>query len=188
MINITILASGTGTNALKLLEYSKRLKNIKIIGMIVDQADSKLLVEQLTVPVILIERKKGEKKSEHENKILNHLKEWNTQWILLAGFMRILSNDFISHYPNKIVNIHPSLLPAFPGLHAYEEAFKANVLESGITIHFVDAGIDTGAIWRQEKFTRLPDDSLETFIQRGKEVEWKLYPQFLKWLSTQVVE
>ena len=118
MINITILASGTGTNALKLLEYSKRLKNIKIIGMIVDQADSKLLVEQLTVPVILIERKKGEKKSEHENKILNHLKEWNTQWILLAGFMRILSNDFISHYPNKIVNIHPSLLPAFPGLHA----------------------------------------------------------------------
>lgn len=187
-MNIALMVSGTGTNALKLIEHAKLLKNISVVGIIVDQPSSKLLNEKLVVPIILIEKNLGEKKSDHEKKILEQLKKWNTDWIMLAGFMRLLSKKFLSQYHNRVVNIHPSLLPLYPGAHAYERAFQDQVSESGVTVHFVDEGMDTGAIWRQESFKRFPQDSLQDFIARGKNLEWKLYPSFLDWLSQNIME
>ena len=182
-MNIALLASGTGTNAEKLIEHASTLKNISIVGIVVDQASSKLLNTKRSVPVVLIEKIEGQKKSDHEENILRQLKVWNTDWVLLAGYMRLLSKKFLAQYKNKVVNIHPSLLPLYPGAHAYERAFEDNVTESGVTVHFVDEGIDTGKVWRQETFKKFPHDSLEDFIARGKNVEWSLYPSFLDWLS-----
>jgi phosphoribosylglycinamide formyltransferase-1 len=182
-IKIALMASGTGTNVIKLIEHAQNKKNIKIIGIIVDQPTSKLLNEKISVPVILIEKNVGDKKSIHEEKILIQLKEWNIDWILLAGFMRLLSKKFLNLYKNKVVNIHPSLLPLYPGAHAYEKAFADNVIESGVTIHFVDEGMDTGKIWQQEAFKRFSQDTFEDFVKRGKEIEWSLYPKFLDWLE-----
>jgi len=187
-MNIALMASGTGTNAINLIDQSAKFKNIKIIGIIVDQAQSKLLEQKLNIPVLLIERSSSMTRRDHERLIEVQLKNWNIDWILLAGFMRILSKKFISHYPNRIMNIHPSLLPLFPGANAYEDAFNANVTESGITIHFVDEGVDTGEIWRQQSFKRFPDDTLDNFIYRGKEVEWSLYAEFLAWLDRNTME
>lgn len=182
-MNIALMASGTGTNALRLIEHARELKGITVVGIIVDQESSQLLRAKLSVPVVLIEKKEGQKKSDHEKNILQQLKTWNTDWILLAGFMRMLSKKFLVQYKDKVVNIHPSLLPLYPGAHAYERAFADRVSESGVTVHFVDEGMDTGAIWRQQSFKRFPEDSLQDFIARGKNVEWSLYPTFLDWLS-----
>lgn len=187
-MNIALMASGQGTNALKLIEHARSLKNITMVGIIVDQASSQLLNEKLLVPVILIEKKAGQKKADHEKQILQQLQEWKTDWILLAGYMRILGKNFLNHYKNKVINIHPSLLPLYPGAHAYERAFDAKDSESGVTVHFVDEGMDTGAIWRQQTFRRFPDDSLDDFIARGKLIEWSLYPSFLDWLSQNSLE
>ncbi len=91
--------------------------------------------------------------------------------------MRILSPDFVAKYPKKIINIHPSKLPLFPGLMAYERTFKSNETEGGITIHFVDEGMDTGPIIKQVTFKKNIHDTIEDFIERGKKLEKEVYPQ-----------
>jgi phosphoribosylglycinamide formyltransferase-1 len=93
--------------------------------------------------------------------------------------MQIQSPAFIAAYPKRIVNIHPSLLPAFPGRDGYGDAFRANVPVSGVTLHYVDEGIDTGPVIAQKTFERLADDTLETFRARGMEKEYEIYREFI---------
>jgi phosphoribosylglycinamide formyltransferase-1 len=97
--------------------------------------------------------------------------------------MRILGPLLLDTFRNRIVNIHPSLLPLYPGVESYKRAFEDKVTESGVTVHLVDAGIDTGPVILQEKFPRLETDTLADFIQRGKDLEWKLYPKILEKLN-----
>jgi phosphoribosylglycinamide formyltransferase-1 len=103
--------------------------------------------------------------------------------------MRIIGPTLLETYSkngkSRIVNIHPSLLPAYPGLHAYESAYQANEKKSGVTIHRVDAGVDTGPILLQQSFERAPTDSLSDFMDKGKALEWKMYAQVLKKLDEQ---
>jgi phosphoribosylformylglycinamidine synthase II/formyltetrahydrofolate-dependent phosphoribosylglycinamide formyltransferase len=186
MKNISIFASGAGTNALNLIEASRKRADILISCIIVDNSESslpKIMKERYAhIPVHIIESG-NVGKADFEKRILEVLKERETQWIFLAGYMKIVGPTLLEAFPNKIINIHPSLLPKYPGIHSYDRAFNDEVAESGITIHLVDAGIDTGPILLQESFPRLKDDTLETFIQRGKDLEWKLYPKILNSLD-----
>lgn len=178
------MASGSGTNAENLLAYAQNKNTFKITCVITDKEDAGVIsrcekfgTDCFVVPVL----KEENAKKKQEEKILRILKENSVDWIFLAGYMRILSQDFIDSFWNQateksnIINIHPALLPQFPGKDAYEQAYEAGVKESGITVHHVDAGIDTGPIILQEKFNRREDDSLESFKARGLEVEYKLY-------------
>jgi phosphoribosylglycinamide formyltransferase-1 len=130
----------------------------------------------------------GIKRAAHENAVISELKSYSFDFIVLAGYMRILSRDFLHHFKDqrgffRIINIHPSLLPAFKGTHAYEDAFEYGVKVSGITIHLVDEDVDHGLILAQEVFRRLPNDTLEMFTARGLAVEHHLYPAVLQQIS-----
>ena len=194
-LRLALFASGGGTNALNLLEVAKDLPELEIALVIVDQATSPLLkilsekFPKLTVKLISMPTGNDVKtrKQAHEKLILDELKEHRIDWIFLAGYMRMVGPTLLAEYSSQgkshIVNIHPSLLPAYPGLHAYERAFAANDQKSGVTIHLVDSGMDTGTILVQESFERLPNDTLQNFMDRGKALEWRLYGDILKTLA-----
>lgn len=191
MKNIGLMASGAGSNALNLIEAAKSYKNVRVACLIVDTLDSPLpeIVRQ-KYPMLPVHRilpmgglKGQERKSEHEKRILETLTTHEVSYVCLAGYMRILGPLILDTFRNRIVNIHPSLLPLYPGIDSYKRAFEDKVTESGVTIHLVDEGVDTGPIIFQEKFPRLETDTLADFVQRGKEIEWRLYPLVLKKLN-----
>lgn len=191
MIKIAIFASGAGSNALNLLENARKFPHLSITHLIVDTQESPLpqLVQE-KFPQVQCHRllpnqslKGQERKKEHETRITALLKDAEVEWILLAGYMRILGEVLLTRYKNRIVNIHPSLLPLYPGVDSYRRAFEDGVSESGVTIHLVDEGVDTGPVIFQEKFTRDAGDTLSDFIQKGKELEWRLYPRILEMIN-----
>lgn len=106
-------------------------------------------------------------------------------WIVLAGFMRVLSDQFVAHFAGRIVNIHPSLLPSFPGLHTHQRALEAGVWLHGATVHLVTSTLDVGPIIAQAAVPVLPDDDAEQLAERVLRVEHELYPRAVRWLVEQ---
>ncbi|MCB9092027.1 MAG: hypothetical protein H6620_05655 [Halobacteriovoraceae bacterium] len=190
MINVALMASGTGSIAealyLKSLEHPE-LMNIPILITDKNMAPLHQRFSQYKNCEIHTIPFKGDKK-QHEAKILEVLKQHNIHWVFLAGYMRLLSNNFIKHYRSEekthIVNIHPSLLPKYPGLKAYEKTFEANDPVGGISIHYVDEGMDSGPIISQKQFERFKDETLEDFMSRGKNLEKEHYPEIMLELMT----
>jgi len=179
-------------NAMNLLRTAASLGQLEIPLMIVDQKNSplpeKVKAEFPQVSVAVIEVMKGpNRRADHEQRILTQLREFSIDWCFLAGYMRLIGPTLLNEYKtgatSRIVNIHPSLLPKYPGLHAYEQAFEAGDLISGVTIHFVDDGLDSGPVILQGEFQRLQSDDLESFIERGKKLEWSLYSRVLTQLN-----
>jgi phosphoribosylglycinamide formyltransferase-1 len=111
---------------------------------------------------------------------LNELKRFDVEWVILSGFMRILGTEFLSKYNNKVINIHPSLLPKYPGLQAIQKAFQNVESETGVTVHYVNEGVDTGSIILQEKVTITPEDTLESLEKKVHQVEHQLYPKAIQ--------
>ena len=189
MKNVILMASGTGTNAINLINYAKKLSNVKIVGIIVDKKDSKLITDNLSVPVYLIKKYKNETAEDYDTKIIEKINELNGEWVLLCGFMRILTTKFIRTFhdnklnKSKIINIHPSLLPKYKGAHGFKDSYDSGDSVCGVTLHFVNEELDAGEIFMQSTFERFVDDSFENFIKKGKEIEWSLYPKFLDWLE-----
>lgn len=176
---VSIFASGSGSNAINLIESSRFRSDILITCLIVDNPASPLpqiVREKYPFVPVHVVNPAGKKKEEFENTIVTLLQEYETQWIFLAGYMRIIGKTILANFPDRIINIHPSLLPLYPGKDSYQRAFEDGVKESGVTIHLVDEDVDTGPILLQDTFTRSENDTLNDFINRGKELEWKLYP------------
>jgi len=175
MKNIVILASGNGSNAESIIKYSLGAP-FKVSAVICDRPGAGVLekAQRLGIKTVLIEKSKTETKESHEEKILKELDRLSFDLIVLAGYCRLLSSRFLSQFPPKsVINIHPSILPDYPGLDSYERAFNDNVKSSGISIHFVDEGMDTGEIIEQHHFSRVTADTIETFKARGLELEHK---------------
>jgi phosphoribosylglycinamide formyltransferase-1 len=193
-MNILLMASGTGSNALNLLEYSKTLKDCQIKAIITDKKSSPLNSLDLAVPVYYIPKKKNMDVRTHEELILKKIGPLKIDAVFLCGYMKLLSSNFLNEFystelkKNAVFNIHPSLLPKYPGSHAYERAFEAADTYSGVTVHFVDEGMDTGEIIFQERFERTNTDTLSTFILKGKQIEWQIYPKLINWLKLKMKE
>lgn len=188
-IRVALFASGSGTNARALLKESLALTALEIPLLVVDREDSPLLreipedypkVEVAHVPVDA-RLQGGERRREHEFRIDAALLRHQIDWIFLAGYMRVLTPEFVRRH--SIINIHPSLLPKYPGLHAYKQAWNAGEQVFGITVHHVDEGVDTGKVIEQVRFEREPRESLEELIERGKRLEWALYGRVLRTLD-----
>ena len=173
-----ILISGRGSNMEALAEAitAGRLHNAEIAIVISDQPRaaglSRAAARQL--PTRVIERA-GRRREEHEQEIIATLREHRVDLVCLAGYMRLLSPAFISAYRNRILNIHPSLLPSFPGLDAQRQALAHGVKWSGCTVHFVDETLDGGAIISQRSVPVEDDDTEETLSARILDEEHKLY-------------
>jgi len=175
-----ILASGRGSNMQVILENINAGRIAGNIGVVIsDHANAKVL-EYATaagIPAICIERKNFATKQEFEGAIADQLVHYKVELVVLAGFMRILSGYFINLFSGRIMNIHPSLLPAFPGLHAHQQVLDYGAKVSGCTIHFVDEGMDTGPIIMQQAVAVLPDDTADVLAQRIIKAEHALYSE-----------
>jgi phosphoribosylglycinamide formyltransferase-1 len=177
---LSILISGRGSNMLALADAIDRgqIPNTEIVVVISDQPDAPGLrlaaVRGLETCAIA---RSGRSREEHEAEILAKLKEVQVDLICLAGFMRILSSSFITAYAGRILNIHPSLLPAFPGLAAQRQALDHGVKWSGCTVHFVDESLDGGPIVLQAVVPVRDDDTEESLSSRIIEQEHRLYAE-----------
>jgi len=191
-LTIAILVSGRGSNLGAILNAVKAGRLNAKVAAIVSNKEGVGAIEiakrfGLEVKVI---PSGGLSREEHEKLVFNYLKEFEIDYVVLAGYMRILSPYLLRKYEDergfyRVVNIHPSLLPAFPGKDAYQDAFQYGVKLSGITIHLVDEDIDHGPILAQEAFPRLPGDTLDEFRGRGLAIEHVLYPAVLQQLAEQ---
>ncbi len=182
-----ILASGRGSNMQVILENIKGGKLQAVIGVVIsDHANAKVLeiATAAGIPAICIERKDFATKQDFEAAIAEKLSFYNVELVVLAGFMRILSGHLISLFSGRIMNIHPSLLPAFPGLHAHEQVIAYGAKVSGCTIHFVDEGMDTGPIIMQQAVPVLPGDTADSLADRIIKVEHTLYSQAIRLYCT----
>lgn len=177
-MKIGILISGRGSNMVALVEAVKsgQIPNSEIMVVISDNPFAAGLqkANERSVETSVIERK-GRKRAEHDAEIIAELKKRNIEFVCLAGYMRLLSPDFIESFRGRIVNIHPSLLPAFPGLDAQKQALEYGVKFTGCTVHFVDEGLDSGAIIRQKVVPVFDDDTVEALTQRILAEEHALY-------------
>jgi phosphoribosylglycinamide formyltransferase-1 len=116
------------------------------------------------------------------------LREAGVELVCLAGFLRIVKRPLLEAFPGRMINIHPSLLPAFPGLEAWRQALEAGVAETGCTVHFVDAGMDTGPVIVQESVPVLPDDTAASLHARIQRVEHRLYPEAIRLVMRRLAE
>lgn len=183
---IVILASGSGSIAQAIIDaqHSGELK-AEIAGVISDQAAARVLerAEAAGIPTKIIAM--SEDRSDWDKEIISTLTDLQPDLVVSAGFMRILSAECVSKF--KIVNSHPALLPLFPGAHAVRDALAAGARKTGTTIHWVDAGVDTGAIIAQEEVEITPSDTEESLHERIKIVERRLYVATLQKLLTDVL-
>ncbi|MGX4592994.1 phosphoribosylglycinamide formyltransferase [Leuconostoc sp. JNUCC 76] len=182
-VRLAVFASGTGTNFQALNDaILQRNLNAEIVRLIVDKstAGALNLAKLFGIPATAIKYSNYETKSEAEQVIINQLKTDQVDGILLAGYMRILTSKLISAYSGKIINLHPAMLPNFPGRHSILDAFEAGVSETGVTVHFVDNGIDTGEIIAQEAVPILVNDTIDLLETRIHHVEHVLYPNTLE--------
>jgi phosphoribosylglycinamide formyltransferase 1 len=177
---IGILISGRGSNMLALSDAvtAGTIPNAEIGIVISDKADAPglSLARERGLETRVVERR-GRNREEHEREIISILRERQVDLVCLAGYMRLLSPCFIDAFKRRIVNIHPSLLPAFPGLDAQRQALEHGVKASGCTVHFVDETLDGGPIIAQRAVPVLDGDTVETLSARILEQEHKLYPE-----------
>lgn len=178
MKRLVVFASGRGSNAEALYNAMNSGEIAgKIIAVITDKPQAKVLekAKEWNVPAYVMAPKDYASKDAFEDALLEKLGEFNPDGLILAGYMRLLSAKVVNEYTHKILNIHPALLPSFPGLHAQRQAVEAGVKVSGCTVHFVDAGMDTGPIILQDTVPVYANDTEDTLSARILEKEHKNY-------------
>lgn len=178
-----ILASGRGSNLQSIIDAILAGKLAAEIGVVIsDKPDANALkrAADLNLTAVCVDRKQYKTQQEFEQALVNELKLHQVELVILAGFMRILSPYFVHAFANRIMNIHPSLLPAFPGKHAQEQAIQYGAKISGCTVHFVDEGMDSGPIILQQAVPVMPDDTPATLAERILQQEHVIYPQAIK--------
>ena len=187
-LRVGVLASGRGSNLQAIIDRSRAHDTgVELAVVLSDVADAEALerARRAGVPAVHIPpgRFKTKLEPEIEARYVEELEKHGVEVIALAGFMRILHDGFLERYSRRIVNIHPSLLPSFPGLRAQTQAFEYGVKWSGATVHFVDAGVDTGPIILQTAVPVRDDDTPETLAARILAEEHRIYPKALQLLA-----
>ncbi len=183
MVNIAVFCSGNGSNFQAIVDSVKGGEiPAKVALMVCDNPKAFALerAKKLGIKSLLIERKNFKTKDEFEAEVIRNLEKESIELICLAGFMRLVSASFVQRYRNKILNIHPALLPAFKGTQSIKDALDYGVKVTGVTIHFVDEKTDHGPIILQKALEIKEDDTEESLSLRIHEIEHKLYPQAIK--------
>lgn len=187
MTRVGVLLSGRGSNFLALhaaIERGEIPARIVLVLSNIADAPGLAKARELGIPAEAIPHQ-GQPRAAQEEQVLEALRGADVEWVCLAGYMRLLSPAFISAYPRRILNIHPSLLPAFPGLDAQEQALAYGVRVSGCTVHLVDEGLDSGSIVVQRAVPVLDADTPRTLSARILEQEHLAYPEALRRLLTE---
>ncbi|MFD1359967.1 phosphoribosylglycinamide formyltransferase [Fictibacillus halophilus] len=182
MKRIAVFASGSGSNFQAIADAVENgTLKAEIQLLICDKPGAKVIerARKLSIPIFTFVPNTFASKAHFEKEIVNELEGHSVEFIVLAGYMRLIGNVLLDAFEGRIVNIHPSFLPAFPGKDAVGQALEANVAETGVTVHYVDSGMDTGPIIEQVKIPVLPGDTRETLQQRIQKAEHQLYPAII---------
>ncbi len=191
MIHIGVLVSGRGTNLQAIINAIHKGKidgEIKIVISDNPKAYALQRAKKNNIKTQVVYYKQYTNKEEYEQEIIKHLKYYNVDLVVLAGYMRILSPFFIRQFHYRIINIHPSLLPSFPGLHAQRQALEYGVKISGCTVHFVDEGVDSGPIILQKSVIVKPSDTEESLTKRILRYEHQLLPKAIQLFAQNKIE
>lgn len=183
---IGVLVSGRGSNLQAIIDAIKNKELNAEIAVVLSDNPKAFALERASkagIETAVIELKKFKAKDDYESEIVKTLKAKKAELVCLAGYMRIVGPAILKEFKAKIINIHPSLLPAFPGLHAQKQALEHGVKVSGCTVHFVDEGTDTGPIIIQSAVPVLEHDTEETLSERILEQEHKIYVEAIKLFS-----
>jgi len=186
-MKVGVMASGRGSNFQAILKELNKgnLPDVEIAHLIVNKKDAKVIkiAKKHNISYSIIESK-NKTRTEFEKEIIHIFREKNIEIIVLAGFMRILSSNFVNEYKHKIINIHPSLLPAFPGAHAHRDVIKSGVKESGCTVHFVDEGVDSGPIIMQASINLEKGETEGSLSKKILIKEHQIFPKVLQLLCS----
>lgn len=184
MKNIVILISGRGSNMEAVVRAAQAEQwPARIAAVISNKADAKGLEFAAAhgIPTAVVSNKDYPSREAFDAALQEVIDGFNPDLVVLAGFMRILTPGFVSHYENRMLNIHPSLLPLFPGLHTHEQALASGQATHGATVHFVTAELDHGPLVDQVSVPVLPGDTAEVLAARVLEQEWVMYPRAIRW-------
>lgn len=184
VLSLGIIGSGAGSNMQAIMDAIREGKLRARIALVLSDNPEAYILERArenSIPAEVIDCSPHRMKfpDAAQEDTARRLKEAGVDLVCLAGFMRLVKRPLLDAFPSRILNIHPSLLPAFPGLEAWRQAVEAGVSESGVTVHLVDAGMDTGPILGQEKVPVFPDDTPETLHARLQAAEHRLYPEII---------
>ena len=190
-LRLAVMISGGGSGLRALLKHQQEADRAHITTLVIADSESAgglkyamdAGVESFSVPLPQ-EHRGAERRKVHEEQIIRIIESKDIEMIVLSGYMRILTSFFVSRWKGRLVNIHPSLLPDFPGAHAQRDALEAGVKVSGCTVHFVDEGADSGPIIEQREVPVLESDTINTLTDRIKEAEHELYPKVLDDISS----
>ena len=185
-LRLGVLVSGGGTNLQSIIDHVERGvldAEIRIVISNVPDVFALQRAQKHNVPSAVVDHRRYSSREAFEKDLIDALRRHDVELVALAGFMRVLTPHFIRAFQQRIVNIHPALLPAFPGTHVQQKALDYGVRFSGCTVHFIDDGVDTGPIIIQAVVPVLPDDTEKTLAERILREEHKIYPQALQLIA-----
>lgn len=188
---IAVFASGFGSNLQALIDYNnKHGLNGDIVLVFSNNKDAFALVraKKNNIKAVFMDPTRYSSREKYDSKIIEMLEEEKIDLVVLAGYMFLLSQEFVHRFKNKILNIHPALLPSFKGTHGIKDAYRYGVKVTGVTVHFVDEDLDRGPIILQEAFPINPDDSVEELEEKIHKVEHKIYPEAVKYFCEDRLE
>lgn len=190
MLSVVVLISGSGSNLLALLKAAENpLFPVRILAVGSDRAAEGLAHADLFgVPTFVVEKHRFPDETSWANKLQETIEHFSPDLIVLAGFMKILPASFVARFSPNLINTHPSLLPLFPGAHAVRDALAAGARETGVTVHIVDQGVDTGPIIAQRSVTVMPADDESTLHERIKVIERELLVETVLGISEKRIE
>ncbi len=190
-LKIGVLVSGSGSNLQSIIDNIEQGKLSAEIAIVLCNNPRAFALERCAkhkIPFELISHKDFPDRMGFDLKMAEILKSRGVELVIMAGFMRVLSPEFLSEFPLKVINIHPALLPSFPGLHGQKQAFDYGVKFSGCTVHFADSGVDTGPIIIQAVVPIFDNDTEESMSARILKEEHRIYPQAIQLLAEGRVE
>lgn len=179
-LQLGVMASGNGTNFVAIAQAISNGKlNAEIKVLIYNNPQAKVVerARKYRIPAVLIDHRQYQQREDLDRAIIQALQSYGVDWVIMAGWMRIITQVLLDGYPNRVINIHPSLLPSFKGIKAIERALAAKVKITGCTVHIVSLEVDSGEIIMQAAVPILPDDTLDTLHQRIQIQEHQILPQ-----------
>jgi phosphoribosylglycinamide formyltransferase-1 len=186
-VRTAVLASGSGTNLQSLIDHWQKgtlsPAELVVVGANVEGCQALARAQKAGIETFVLSHKAFTAREDFDRALAAELAKRKVELVVLSGFMRVLTPVFLDAFPKRVINIHPALLPAFPGMHAQKQAFDYGVKVAGCTVHFVDAGTDTGPIVAQAVVPVLPDDSEEALQQRILAEEHRLLPAVVRALA-----
>ncbi|MEM8720375.1 MAG: phosphoribosylglycinamide formyltransferase [Cyanobacteria bacterium P01_G01_bin.39] len=190
-LQLGIMASGSGSNfeaVAQAIADSKLNAEIKVLVYNNPNAKVKQRAEKYNIPAILVDHRQYQSRENLDHEIVAVLKAYGADWVVMAGWMRIITQVLLDGYPHRVLNIHPSLLPSFKGIKAIEQALAAKVKITGCTVHLVSLEVDSGEIIMQAAVPILPEDTKDTLHARIQLQEHHILPQAIAWAASIVVQ